>query len=139
MPPFLDKFMRPLLALAIAAFALPALGQDYPDKEKVQEAQLGFQPYQDVKIDVDCGDPKNPAQELICDDDQLWQMTRLDTWAYVYAKEAEKGEPLDHANPPIDMTFVAARDRCHDAACLITVIEAHTNRSLGDMSPYNLK
>jgi hypothetical protein len=63
-------------------------------------------------------------------------MVKLDTFAWVYAYENATGTETDHAAPPVDDYFIAARDACTDAACLCEVLKAHTDDALGGTSPY---
>ncbi|MCX8509075.1 MAG: hypothetical protein ORN49_09405 [Rhodobacteraceae bacterium] len=63
-------------------------------------------------------------------------MGLLDSWAWVYAVENATGTETDHGAPPIDETFVQARDACAGKACLAKLLIQHTNDSLGGMSPY---
>ncbi len=131
--------MRPFLsALLILATALPAAAQNTcadPARVAARTAELA-ENYSGVLSDISCDAPAVPAHEILCDDYNLWEMSKLDTFAYVYAYENATGQETDHTAPPVDEYFIAERDACTDAACLCDLLKAHTNDSLGGTSPY---
>lgn len=137
--------MRPLFLLAPALFLpLPAMaantcGIDIAALEARIAELEATHPL--VLSDISCDLPTLPAHILMCDaaeaqDDSLWRMGRLDDLAWVHAVENATGQDIDDTNPPLDDTFLAARDACTDTACLCDVLMAHTNDSLGGTSPY---
>ena len=123
------------LLLTLAALS-PAQAADLPDPAKIAEAQATLDRYQDVLSDISCDAPTIPAHQMMCEDDGLWQMGLLDTWAWVYAVENATGTETDHGDPAMDDSFIEARDACADKACLADLLIQHTNDSLGGMSPY---
>lgn len=97
--------------------------------------------YSAVLPTVSCDAPTILAEKLMCESrdtagSALWRMGRLDDMAWIYAYENATKTEVDVENPPADAAFVAARDACTDAECLRGVLIAHTNDSLGGMSPY---
>jgi hypothetical protein len=133
-------FCCPLAALLFATTtALPAQSADLPDPARVHAAQAGLSSYHDVLSDMSCDAPTLTAHRLMCEDDALWQMGLLDTWAWVYAVENATGTETDHSDPPLDDFFIEARDACTDRACLVELLVNHTNGSLGGTSPYEVE
>ena len=126
----------PCLGLLLSMLPLGALAADLPDLAKVAAAQADLSSYHDVLSDISCDAPSLPAHQLMCENEALWQMGLLDSWAWVYAVENATGTEADHAAPVWDDTFLEARDACTDAACLIDLLKQHTDDSLGGMSPY---
>lgn len=129
--------LRQTVATCLALLAAPlAHATDLPDPAMVAEAQATLDRYHDVLSDISCDAPSIPAHQMMCEDEGLWQMGLLDTWAWVYAVENATGTETDHGDPPIDDSFIEARDACTDKACLADLLVQHTNDSLGGMSPY---
>lgn len=127
-----------LLAIPQMAFA-QSCGVDVPAVEKHIAELEEF--YGDVLSDISCDAPTIPAQVMMCESEtgpapELWRMGRLDDLAWVYAVENATGTETNHANPPRDDSFIAARDACTDEACLCNLLIEHTNDSLGGTSPY---
>jgi hypothetical protein len=130
-------------ALALLLLATPAIAQTCNvDMAAVEreiarlETSYGF-----MLSDIGCDAPTIPAHRIMCDatetpDAPLWRMGRLDDLAWVYAYENATGTQVDLANPPRDPGFIAQRDTCTDVACLCDALIAHTNGSLGGLSPY---
>ena len=123
------------LALAVLPCTLAAAA-DFPDPSRIADAQAGLSSYHDVLSDISCDAPTLKSHQLMCEDDRLWQMGLLDSWAWVYAVENATGTEADHAVPAWDDLFIEARDACSDDACLIDLLIQHTNDSLGGTSPY---
>jgi hypothetical protein len=122
------------LAMLILSMTAPAVAAPMPDPAKVADAQAGLADYHDVLADIPCDVPSLTAHKLMCDNDALWQMGLLDSWAWVYATEVDAD--ADHESPIWDETFIEERDSCADEPCLVKVLIRHTNDSLGDTSPY---
>ena len=132
----MPRLRRFIAATAFATASLPAVADQLPDPGLVREAQATLDDYQDVLSDISCDAPSLPAHKLMCEDEALWQMGLLDTWAWVYAVESATGTETDHGDPPLDEVFVEARDACTDRICLADLLIKHTSDSLGGMSPY---
>ena len=125
-----------LLALSPVVPSPVALAQTLPDPGTIHAAQADLDGYHDVASDISCAAPTIPAHQLMCEDELLWQMGLLDSWAWVFALESATGTETDHGDPPLDEAFLEARDACADRRCLLAVLMIHTNESLGGMSPY---
>lgn len=137
--------MRLALALLASCLStLPLAAQTCSIDLAAVEARIAeLEPsYGLVLSDIGCDVNTIPARKIMCEsaenpqDDTLWRMGRLDTLAWVYAIENATGQQVNQEDPPLDETFIAARDACTDAACLCGVLIQHTNDSLGGTSPY---
>ncbi|MBL9051656.1 MAG: hypothetical protein JNK19_16210 [Tabrizicola sp.] len=137
--------MRLALALLASCLStLPLAAQTCSIDLAAVEARIAeLEPsYGLVLSDIGCDVNTIPARKIMCEsaedpqDDTLWRMGRLDTLAWVYAIENATGQQVNQEDPPLDETFIAARDACTDAACLCDVLIQHTNDSLGGTSPY---
>jgi hypothetical protein len=128
--------MHPVGPLLLALLATAVTAQTLPDPDAVRAAQADLGAYHDVQSDISCEAPTIPAHQMMCEDEELWQMGLLDSWAWLFAVESATGTEMDHGDPPLDETFIELRDACPDRACLIGLLVRHTNASLGGMSPY---
>jgi hypothetical protein len=132
--------MRHLFALVLlTATPLAAQTVDLSAVEaRIADLELD---YSLVLSDIGCEAPTIPAHQILCAsaesaDPALWRMSRLDDLAWVYAVENATGQEVSRENPPLDQDFIASRDACTDAACIESLLIAHTNDSLGGTSPY---
>jgi hypothetical protein len=131
------KVIGLLPALALTLSPAIALAQTCADPARVAAAIEDLSKhYGDVLSDIGCDAPTLAAHRILCEDPALWDMVKLDTFAYVYAYENATGTETDRAAPPIDDYFIQTRDACTDAACLCDALKNHTNDSLGGTSPY---
>lgn len=128
--------MRRALFAVLLTLPSAALAQTLPDPGAIQAAQADLDGYHDVPSDISCEAPTVPAHQMMCEDELLWQMGMLDSWAWVYAVESATGTEQDHGDPPLDEAFIEARDGCATKQCLVALLVAHTNGSLGGISPY---
>jgi hypothetical protein len=137
--------MRPILpaAFALVAGMTPGLGQSCNVDMAAVEAEIARweQSYGDLLSDISCDAPTIPAHQIMCNaaetpDATLSRMGRLNDLAWVYAYENATKIEIDPVNPPMNDAFITARDACTDAACLCNLLIAHTNDSLGGISPY---
>jgi hypothetical protein len=144
MHPVKGLAMRTCLALLLCALsAVPVQAAGCGIDRAAVEARIADLEanYALVLSDIGCDLPQVTAHQLMCTAAEtpsadLWRMGRLDDLAWVYAVENATGQEVDHANPPRDPDFVAARDACTDETCLCAVLIEHTNDSLGGTSPY---
>ena len=135
--------MRLILSGLLVLLPSLALAQSCPvSQENLRSAKDQWQANYLVLSDIGCGDedPTLPAHVLLCEsawaDGDLWNMAQLDDAAYTYAYENATGQEVNLDNPPRDSAFIATRDACRDTACLCAAYIAHTNDSLGGLSPY---
>jgi hypothetical protein len=129
--------------MGLMAFSSTALAQTCPVNMALVTAQLSKleTSYGETLSDISCDAPTIQAQRILCGedggtDDQLWTMARLDDLAFAYAYENATKTEFDPKNPPRDAAFIAQRDACKDQTCLCDVLKAHSNASLGGISPY---
>lgn len=144
--PALRKPLREKLFLLIAAtwfLCGPSLAQTcHVDTTAVKKRIADLEKYYPLVLsDIGCDLPRLKAHQLMCDaswdpQSNLWTMGRLDDLAWVYAYENATKTKFDYDNPSLDLDFIAKRDACTDIICLCTVLQAHTNDSLGGTSPY---
>jgi hypothetical protein len=130
-------------ALSLALTALPSVAPAQTVDLAAVEARIAdLEPgYGLILSDISCDAPTVPAHQIMCEAGEgpnplLWRMGRLDDMAWIYAVENATGQQVDVANPPRDADFVARRDACTDAPCLMALLTQHTNDSLGGTSPY---
>lgn len=92
--------------------------------------------YDDVPSSVNCQKPTNKAEELICANKTLSLMAQLDDESYVYAYENATKTESNHQEIKDSDWITNIRNKCTDEKCLYQAFVAHTNESLGGMSPY---
>ncbi|WP_148649471.1 hypothetical protein [Novosphingobium barchaimii] len=129
--------------MGLMACSSTALAQTCPVNMTLVTAQISRleTSYGDTLSDISCDAPTIPAQRILCgevggNDDQLWTMSRLDDLAFAYAYENATKTEFDPDNTPRDAAFIARRDACKDQTCLCEALIAHSNASLGGLSPY---
>ncbi len=87
--------------------------------------------YSDVRLALDCDRASDPASELVCGHEQLYDMYRLETMASAYAWENASKVPVDHDH--FDSRYVS---KCETVECVCAEFASSTNDSLGGESPY---
>ncbi len=101
------------------------------DIEKIKNAIADLtQDYGDVNVALKCKSTKDKAEQLICSDNHLFLMYKLDAMAEVYAIENATKVPLEHG------THKPTIPNCKDKRCLCNAFMESTNDSLGGESPY---
>lgn len=103
----------------------------------INNAIAELRSYEGVPPSVDCEKQVYGAGKLICQSSILKLMDSLDTKAYVYAVENSTKSETNHEKPVVDSAWIGSvRNECKDEACLCAAFKAHTNDSLGALSPY---
>lgn len=128
---FSRLYITPLL---FAALALPVQAADCVDPAMIKTGMSVLGSYAEEKSSIACDAASSEGQKLICANDILKQMVDIDDRAWVFAHESTAEVIVK--NPPQDDAWIATRDACTDEACVCDALKAHTNTSMGNLSPY---
>lgn len=127
--------MRALLGIALALMWTVGLANTPPpacgdvSKIKASIADLS-EDYGDVALALNCKKPAKKSVALICADDHLFLMYKLNSMAEVYAIENATKRPIAHK------TYQGAVPACTTRGCICAAFIRWTNDSLSGISPY---
>ena len=126
-------FAAAILLMCSFSFA-DGLDSNCGDITKIKGAvaeQLEF--YGDVNLALKCKNPKSRTEALICADNHLFLMYKLNSMAEVYALENATKRPINHK------TYKAMIPDCKTKSCVCNAFVESTNDSLGGESPYYIE
>lgn len=112
---------------------------DTVDMSKLREA-IGnsSQFYGDLPSRINCSMPVG-NQKIVCKNDTLRFMERLDHMGSVYAYENGTKTELDHKKPYGVSDLDKMLNNCSTAECVCTKFKAWASSEFGGMSPYVIK
>lgn len=123
-------FVAAILLMCSLSFA-DSLPSNCGDIAKIKGAITELsESYGDVNLALKCKNPKGKTEALICADNHLFLMYKLNSMAEVYALENATKRPINHK------TYKAMTPDCKTQSCICNAFVETTNDSLGGESPY---
>jgi hypothetical protein len=135
--------MKSFTMLCLILVFAPAIGQAQESKcfaaanaNKIQKSIATFTDnYGNLPDRIDCKKPtKN--QGILCKNERLKLMERLDHMAGVYSEESATGIELDHSEVHNFIWLEKMLKQCKTAECICSAYKENTDYSLGGWSPY---